>query len=621
MPHRSISRTLSMVLLAFATLSLAAQTTDTGQNSTDNHFAQPAVSSSSPPPAADSGDTKPAKVEVYTGYSWMTLNNERIHGFKAGFPATFTMKDNRGGFLVDFSYFFNKWFGLTVDTGAHFGDLYDADEIFVGPTLRFPGEHLQLFIHGLGGWHRLAPLNADQQDGPGFAVGGGLDLRVARHLNIRLGEADYIWSSHDFGPANPDVYDGARLSAGLVFLGGVGEELPVSATCSVDKSEVWAGEPVKATVTPHNFNPKHTLKVDWATNGGKVEGSGESVTINTTGVAEGQSYNVSAHVSDPHNKKALASCQTSFSTKKRLPPTISCNANPTSVVQGGSITIHSDASSPQGGPVTVAVTSTCGASGSGNDVSVDTSSMQPGSCTVTCTVTDDHQVTASSTTTFTVNPKPVVKPPEPPPSLTLHSVYFATAQPTVKNPNGGLVKSQQGTLDGIASDFKKYLAVKPDAKLILEAHADPRGGEAYNLKLTERRAARVKSYLVEQGIPADNLETRALGEQHQLTSDEVKQSMEDDPTLTPGEKKRLTRNMRTIVLAANRRVDITLEAPGVPSQLSQRRYPFAAADALSLIGGREKPKATPPTGPRKGAAKKGTKGTKGAKGGARKKKK
>ena len=614
MSHRSISRTLSMVLLAFATLSLAAQTTDSGQSSTDNHFVQPSASSSSPPPA-DAGETKPARVELFGGYSWLGLNSQSVVGSKGGFPATFVLKDAPGGFVVDLSFFFNKWFGVTFDTGAHFGNLYDANEVFVGPTLRFPGEHLQIFVHGMGGWHRLSPGNAQQDDGWGFAAGGGLDLKVARHVNIRLAQADYILGHHTIPPNDATNYDGARLSAGIVLLAGVGEELPVSATCSVDKSEVWAGEPVKATVAPHNFNPKHKLTYDWTTNGGKVEGSGESVTINTTGVAEGQSYNVSAHVTDPHNKKAVTSCQTSFSTKKRLPPTISCNANPNSVVQGGSVTVHSDASSPQGGPVTVAVTSTCGASGQGNDVAVDTSNIQPGSCTVTCTVTDDHQLTATSTTTFTVQekPKPVIA--QPPPTLELRSVYFATAQPTPKNPNGGLVKSQQATLTGIASEMKRYLAVKPDAKLILEAHADPRGSDAYNQALTERRAARVKSFLVEQGVPADNIETRPLGKQQQLTPDQVKQSMEDDPSLTPNEKRRLTRNMRTIVLAANRRVDMRVEAPGVESQLSQRRFPFSAADALSLIGGREKPKVAPPTGTKKGAPRKGTKG------GARKKKK
>lgn len=223
--------------------------------------------------------------------------------------------------------------------------------------------------------------------------------------------------------------------------------------------------------------------------------------------------------------------------------------------------------------------------------------MQPGSCNVTCNVTDDHQLTASSTTSFTVQPKPIVKPPEPPPTLVLRSVYFATAQPTPRNPNGGLVRSQENTLTQIAAEFVKYLAVKPDAKLVLEAHADPRGGVAYNDKLTERRANRVKNFLVEHGVPGDNLETRPLGIQHQLTPDEVRKSMDDDPTLTPGERKRLERNMRLIVLAANRRVDLKLEGPGIPEQLSQRQYPFAAADALSLIGGREQPKKAPPKAP------------------------
>lgn len=612
MSLRSICRTLSVALLAWATFPLAAQSIDAGQSNTDNHYLQP-----SPAGPADtggsSGDTKPASWEVFLGYSWENFDNS-ISGEKAGIPAVFKLKDAKGGFLVDISYFFNKWVGITVDSGAHFGNTYDSDEVFVGPTLRFPAEHIQPFIHAMGGWHRLSPGNADQSDGPGFAAGGGLDLRVSKHLNIRLAQADYIWSSHDFGTANKSNYEGVRLATGLVFLGGVGEELPVSASCSVDKSEVWPGEPVKASVSPHNFNPKHTLNYDWTTNGGKVEGTGDTVSINTTGIPEGQTFNVSVHVTDPHNKKATASCQSSFSTKKRLPPTISCQANPNSVEQGGSITIHSDASSPQNGPVTVAVTSDCGASGQGTDVSVDTSSLQPGSCNVTCTVTDDHQLTGSSSTSFTVKPKPVIKPPEPPPSLTLRSVYFATAQPTPRNPNAGLVKSQQDTLNGIAAEFKRYLAVKSDAKLVLEAHADPRGGDEYNQKLTERRAARVKSFLVDQGIPADSLESRPLGKQEQLSADNVKQSMEDDPSLTPGEKKRLLRNMRTIVLAANRRVDLKLEAPGVPEQLSQRRYPFSAADALSLIGGREKPKVAPKTPPKKRA-------TRTRKGGATKKKK
>ncbi len=607
MSLRTICCALLVALLAWAALPMAAQTTNTGQSGPDNNLVQPSPAGSAAAPAGDAGETKPAKWEVFTGYSWMN-SNSTLTGTKTlgtpptPVPVTEELKDAKGGFVVDISYFFNRWFGITFDSGAHFGNNYDYDEALVGPTIRFPAEHVQPFIHVLGGWTRLSPGILNSNDVFGLAGGGGIDLKVSRHLNIRLAEADYIYAQHNYGAGNPKYVDSIRLSTGLVFLGGIGEELPVSATCSVDKAEVWAGEPVKASVAPRNFNPKHKLNYDWTTNGGKVEGSGETVTVNTTGVAEGQSYNVSVKVTDPHDKKAVTSCQASFATKKRLPPTINCSANPTTVIQGGAITVHSDASSPQGGPVTVNITSTCGVSGQGTDVSVDTSNLQPGSCTVTCNVTDDHQLTGSNSTSFTVQPKPTPTPtPVRAPNLELRSVYFATAQPTARNPNAGLVKSQQDTLKEIASEFQKYLAVKPDAKLMLQAHADPRGGAAYNQKLTERRAARVKNFLVEQGVPDGSLETQALGIQEQLTPDQVRQSLEDDPTLTANEKKRIVRNMRTIVLAANRRVDITLNAPGVPSRLSERRFPFSAADALSLIGGREKPKAAPKTTPRRPA--------------------
>jgi outer membrane protein OmpA-like peptidoglycan-associated protein len=187
--------------------------------------------------------------------------------------------------------------------------------------------------------------------------------------------------------------------------------------------------------------------------------------------------------------------------------------------------------------------------------------------------------------------------------LALHSVYFPTAQPSPANPKGGLLKSQQDILSELASDFQKYVQAKPDAHLILEGHADPRGGQEYNQKLSERRVERVKSFLVEHGVPEANIDTKALGDQHNLTPDEVKASVEQNPDLTPGERTRILKNSRTIILASNRRVDVTLSTTG---QTSVRQFPFNAADSLSLIGGREVKGKTPA----KSTKKKGTKATK-----------
>ncbi len=99
--------------------------------------------------------------------------------------------------------------------------------------------------------------------------------------------------------------------------------------------------------------------------------------------------------------------------------------------------------------------------------------------------------------------------------LSLHSVYFVTDYPKIANPKGGLLPSQQKTLIALATDFKEYLQSKPDAHLILGGHADHRGSVEYNQALSERRVNRVKSFLVEQGVPEANIDIKAYGKERQ----------------------------------------------------------------------------------------------------------
>lgn len=95
------------------------------------------------------------------------------------------------------------------------------------------------------------------------------------------------------------------------------QQVPPSATCSAAPVEIFAGEPVNVSVATQNFDPKHDLTYEWATNGGKIRGQGKNVTIDTTGVAEGLSYFISVHVSDAKNEKAMTSCRAQFASKKR----------------------------------------------------------------------------------------------------------------------------------------------------------------------------------------------------------------------------------------------------------------------------------------------------------------
>ena len=63
-------------------------------------------------------------------------------------------------------------------------------------------------------------------------------------------------------PQFPDLrrptLEGVRLRTGMVFNWGGAEPVTPAAACSVQPTEVMVGEPITATVTASNFNPKHT---------------------------------------------------------------------------------------------------------------------------------------------------------------------------------------------------------------------------------------------------------------------------------------------------------------------------------------------------------------------------
>ena len=62
------------------------------------------------------------------------------------------------------------------------------------------------------------------------------------------------------------------------------------------------------------------------------------------------------------------------------------------------------------------------------------------------------------------------------------------------------------------------LLAYPGLKIRLEGHTDNVGGDEYNLKLSERRAAAVRDYLVEQSVPADSVVAVGLGKSDPVAS-------------------------------------------------------------------------------------------------------
>jgi OOP family OmpA-OmpF porin len=55
--------------------------------------------------------------------------------------------------------------------------------------------------------------------------------------------------------------------------------------------------------------------------------------------------------------------------------------------------------------------------------------------------------------------------------------------------------------------------------IVIEGHTDVSGDPEHNRRLSERRAGSVRDYLVERGVPADQLRIEGFGEDHPLTTD------------------------------------------------------------------------------------------------------
>lgn len=560
------------------------------------------------------------KWDAFAGYQYLNPGGTVPLIGDPNNPVAFKIPGMAKGIGGALTYNFSPHVGLEGDFGYNRDSNSGSSEWTAGAGPRFMvrGEGYAAFVHALGTFNRVTYSNGFvANNGIGAILGGGLDIPFTKMFSWRLFEADYVWAAHNYaGYASPQFpnlrhpnFEGARLRTGIVLNWGGAPPLVPAAACSVQPTEVMVGEPITATVTASNFNPKHTVTYSWSGNGGQVAGKDTTANIDTTNAAPG-SYTITAHVTDSKAKNNNeASCTANYTVKPlppKNPPTMSLSASPTDLVTGGSVNLSANCTSPDSVPVSVANwTSTGGTvSGSGNSATLNTAGVPAGPVTVTATCTDSRGLTGQASTQVTLQ-----NPPPPPVDKALearlalgHSIYFVVDHPKPNDPNGGLLASQQKTLIELATDFKKYVETKSDAHLILGGHADHRGSVEYNQALSERRVNSVKSFLVAQGVPEADIEVKAFGKQDNLTDAQVKEAADKNAELSTEERRRMLRNLTVIRMASNRRVDVTLSTTG---ETSTRAFPFNSTDALTLIGGREtEKKATAKPAPKKKAAKK-----------------
>jgi len=69
----------------------------------------------------------------------------------------------------------------------------------------------------------------------------------------------------------------------------------------------------------------------------------------------------------------------------------------------------------------------------------------------------------------------------------------------------------------------RVLKDNPPAKILIEGHTDYTGTDEYNQKLSERRAASLSKRLVENGIPAERIESSGKGEKQPIATNATKE--------------------------------------------------------------------------------------------------
>ncbi|MGA2886989.1 MAG: OmpA family protein [Terracidiphilus sp.] len=574
--------------------------------------AEPAASTAVAKPNSSRHDIGTPKVELFLGYSYLRAvpapaDGNRLVWLNGGSTSIVYNFTRHLGLVGDFGGLDDSKIRL-AGIGANSSSTVDSSGLaytyLFGPRLSFRNhERFTPFAQVLfGGIHASKATVSSGCTGAGCTVlpeensfamtaGGGLDLKVRPHLAIRMIQAEYLMTNfEDLTTGKNATQNDMRLSSGIVFrFGGNNAPRPlITLSCSTNPASVFPGDPITVTAAASNLDSK--LNVIYSLTAPGVTVNSATATVATATLAPGP-YTVNCGVKEGKpGKEGLkpwesATTTASFTVKAFGPPTISCSATPSDIKPGETSNISAAGVSPQNRPLTYNYSAASGiVSGSGATAVFNSTGSPNGPTAITCTVADDKGQTATANTIVTIAAPPT---PTPPPEqvrlearLALHSIFFPTAQPRTEHPEGGLVASQQQTLITLATDFKSYLTFKPDAHLTLSGHADARGSVDVNQALSERRVVRTKQFMVEQGVPEASIETRSLGKDQELTDSQVKELVEQNPDLSVADREKILRDLTVIVLAQNRRVDITLSTTG---QQSVRLYPFNAADSLTLL--------------------------------------
>ena len=133
-----------------------------------------------------------SKFEVFGGYSYRRLDS-------TGFIANLNMN----GWEASATVGLYRWLSAEAGINGHYASPTVAGvpvkvrehSFLAGPRLSVQVRRLTPFAHALFGVTHLSTevlANKDGENAFTMAYGGGLDVKVAPHVAVRLGQADYL---------------------------------------------------------------------------------------------------------------------------------------------------------------------------------------------------------------------------------------------------------------------------------------------------------------------------------------------------------------------------------------------------------------------------------------------
>ena len=414
------------------------------------------------------------------------------------------------------AYNVNRWFGLAADlggckvTGLPSGISGSNFTYLFGPrfTYRSHSRFTPFFEVNFGGdrlgvsCSNFSVAGATCNGSTSFnafamTVGGGFDIKLTDRISLRPVQAEYLYTrfGNNFGTnVNQNNF---RLKSGIVIGWGGKKPKPpnaVTASCSVDGSPVVEGSN-QAVMASANASNTYGMPMNyaWTATGGKVDGTGAQARWDSTGVAPG-TYTLTARVDDGHGVSNSCSADVTVNPKPvPPPPTMSCSADPSSLLAGARSTITASANDSTGTPLTYDWKSNGGQIvGSGASVQLDTTGLAPGDYAVTGRVANGVGGAADCSATVSVQAPPAV-----PQASKIGSCNFKSGSAKVDN-----------VCKRVLDDAAIRLQNDPKAAIVLVGYADPAEKKADTLSKT--RGDNASQYLSkEKGVAESRTSSRS----------------------------------------------------------------------------------------------------------------